>query len=84
MAGPGTIAPISIGNGELVVIAGPCVIESEERTDRIARGLQGVCSRVGLPLIFKASFDFRGLINGINDCRLIFNGEELELKFCLT
>ena len=51
------IAPISIGDGALVVIAGPCVIESEERTQRIARGLQSICARVGLPLIFKASFD---------------------------
>ena len=51
------IGPISIGNGELVVIAGPCVIESEERTDRIALSLQDVCARVGLPFIFKASFD---------------------------
>ena len=55
--GTGSIGPISIGNGGLVVIAGPCVIESAQRTDRIARGLQRVCSRVGLPLIFKASFD---------------------------
>ena len=54
---PGSTGPISIGNGALVVIAGPCVIESEDRTDRIARGLQAVCSRVGLPFIFKASFD---------------------------
>ena len=54
---PGSTGSISIGNGELVVIAGPCVIESEDRTDRIARGLQAVCSRVGLPFIFKASFD---------------------------
>ena len=57
IGGHDEIAPISIGNGGLVVIAGPCVIESKERTERIARGLQEACARVGLPFIFKASFD---------------------------
>lgn len=51
------IGPICIGGGALVIIAGPCVIESEDRTQGIARALQGICSRVGLPFIFKASFD---------------------------
>jgi 2-dehydro-3-deoxyphosphooctonate aldolase (KDO 8-P synthase) len=51
------IGPISIGDGALVVIAGPCVIESEERTYGIAGSLQTICAQVGLPLIFKASFD---------------------------
>lgn len=54
----------------LFAIAGPCVIESEELTLSIAETLAGVAQRLGLVLIFKASFDkanrssdksFRGL-----------------------
>jgi 2-dehydro-3-deoxyphosphooctonate aldolase (KDO 8-P synthase) len=54
----------------LFVIAGPCVVESEELTLRIARELREITSSLGLRLIFKASYDkanrssgdsFRGL-----------------------
>ncbi|WBO23040.1 3-deoxy-8-phosphooctulonate synthase [Sphingomonas abietis] len=54
----------------LFAIAGPCVIESEELTLRVAETLEGVARRLGLLLIFKSSFDkanrssdrsFRGL-----------------------
>jgi 2-dehydro-3-deoxyphosphooctonate aldolase (KDO 8-P synthase) len=41
----------------LLVIAGPCVIESEELCLRVARHVEGVCRRLGLTYIFKASFD---------------------------
>lgn len=39
------------------LIAGPCVIEDPELTTRIAEQLKTVCSRLNIPLIFKASFD---------------------------
>ncbi len=39
------------------VIAGPCVIESAELTLAIAEHLAALANRLGLPLIFKASFD---------------------------
>ncbi|KPF56782.1 MULTISPECIES: 3-deoxy-8-phosphooctulonate synthase [Novosphingobium] len=61
-----TIRPQS----SLFAFAGPCVIESEEMTLSIAETLAGVADRLGLLLIFKASFDkanrssdksFRGL-----------------------
>lgn len=54
----------------LFAIAGPCVIESEELTLSIAETLAGIADRLGMLLIFKASFDkanrssdksFRGL-----------------------
>ncbi|WP_179504186.1 MULTISPECIES: 3-deoxy-8-phosphooctulonate synthase [unclassified Sphingomonas] len=54
----------------LFAIAGPCVIESEEMTFSIAETLATIAQRLGLMLIFKASFDkanrssdksFRGL-----------------------
>jgi 2-dehydro-3-deoxyphosphooctonate aldolase (KDO 8-P synthase) len=41
----------------LVLIAGPCVIENEEITMMIARGLKGIAEDLGIPLIFKASYD---------------------------
>ena len=41
----------------LFVIAGPCVIESETLTLRIAETLAGICAELRLPFIFKASFD---------------------------
>ena len=51
-------ARLAIGGGEpLAFIAGPCVIESEEHALRMARALADVARRVGIPYIFKASFD---------------------------
>ncbi len=62
------------GDAPLTIIAGPCVIESRELTLSIAEQLQSICAKLGLPLVFKASFDkanrtsagsFRGV--GIDD-----------------
>lgn len=39
------------------VIAGPCVIESEEHCLKMAKELKTICNRLGLTYIFKASFD---------------------------
>jgi 2-dehydro-3-deoxyphosphooctonate aldolase (KDO 8-P synthase) len=41
----------------LFVIAGPCVIESAELCLQVARHVKGVCERLGLTYVFKASFD---------------------------
>ena len=41
----------------LFLIAGPCVIESEQLVLDIAGAMQEVCKRLGVPYIFKASFD---------------------------
>jgi 2-dehydro-3-deoxyphosphooctonate aldolase (KDO 8-P synthase) len=55
---PVAIGKILCGPGRpLVVIAGPCVIESHDRTLRIAENLREVANRLEFPLIFKASFD---------------------------
>ena len=49
---------LRIGAGHpLVVIAGPCVIESESHALMLARELQIRCQEAGLPFVFKASFD---------------------------
>ncbi|MFZ9086763.1 MAG: 3-deoxy-8-phosphooctulonate synthase [Steroidobacteraceae bacterium] len=41
----------------LFLIAGPCVVESRELTLEIAGTLKDITSDLGVPLIFKASFD---------------------------
>jgi 2-dehydro-3-deoxyphosphooctonate aldolase (KDO 8-P synthase) len=45
------------GGDGLLVIAGTCVIESRESALEHARALAEIGGRVGLPLVFKASFD---------------------------
>ena len=45
------------GNNPPLIIAGPCVIESEEITIRTAQRLKEICLSVGLPFVFKSSFD---------------------------
>src|SRR5687768_9572649 len=42
---------------KLFVIAGPCVIESADLCLTVARHVKGVCDRLGLTYVFKASFD---------------------------
>ena len=55
---PVTIGPVTIGNGRpLALIAGPCVMEPGDMTRRIAGRLVEICGELGMPLIFKASFD---------------------------
>jgi len=55
---PVQIGPFTVGPGErLLVIAGPCVIETRELTLRIAEHLAGIAARLPISLVFKASFD---------------------------
>jgi len=50
--------PVTVGGDQpLVLIAGPCVIENEEHTLRIAASLAEMAEQVGGKLIFKASYD---------------------------
>ena len=49
---------VEIGGGApLVLIAGPCVIESREAALRHAERLADLAARAGLPLVYKSSFD---------------------------
>ena len=48
---------MSIGGGALVLIAGPCVIESESHAIETALALVEITRRAGVPFIFKASYD---------------------------
>jgi 2-dehydro-3-deoxyphosphooctonate aldolase (KDO 8-P synthase) len=45
------------GGNPLVLIAGPCVIESEPHASQLAAELVEIARRVGVPFIFKASYD---------------------------
>jgi len=51
------VGDVHIGSGDLFLIAGPCVIESEEHAMRMAEILKGVTKALGFPFIFKASYD---------------------------
>lgn len=47
-----------LGNGKpLVLIAGPCVIESEDHPLRMAEKIQRVAAKLKIPYVFKASYD---------------------------
>jgi len=46
-----------VGAGRLFLIAGPCVIESEQHVRTMADALQRITSDLGVPFIFKASYD---------------------------
>jgi len=74
-----SVAPVTVGDAifggpELVLIAGPCVIESYDSCIRHATRLADIARRAQLPFVFKSSFDkanrsshssFRG--PGLND-----------------
>jgi len=52
------IKNITIGGGHpFVLIAGPCVIESEASTLEAAARLKQIASELGIPFIFKSSYD---------------------------
>ena len=51
------IGPVRVGGGQLFLIAGPCVIESEEHVRTMADAIQRIASDLGVPCVFKASYD---------------------------
>jgi len=48
---------VRVGAGDLFLIAGPCVIESEDHALRMAEIIKGVVRSLNFPFIFKASYD---------------------------
>ena len=48
---------VRIGSGTLFLIAGPCVIESEQHALFMAEVIKGVTRSLNVPFIFKASYD---------------------------
>ena len=51
------IGSAAIGDGPLLLIAGPCVIESEAHALGLAHAIRDIAARCGMPFVFKASFD---------------------------
>jgi 2-dehydro-3-deoxyphosphooctonate aldolase (KDO 8-P synthase) len=51
------VGSVHIGAGELFLIAGPCVIESEAHAMRMAEAVASIAREVKFPYIFKASYD---------------------------
>ena len=54
---PVPVGGTSIGGGPLVLIAGPCVIESESHAVDTALAVRDIARAAGVPAIFKVSFD---------------------------
>ena len=52
-----SIKNVTFGEDGLGLIAGPCVIESREHSLKIANAIQEITEKVGIPYIFKNSFD---------------------------
>ena len=86
------VGGVTIGGGQLFLIAGPCVIESEAHALKMAEAIAAVCRERKLPYIFKASYDkanrtsihsFRGpgLEEGL---RILHKVREMAKIFVLT
>jgi 2-dehydro-3-deoxyphosphooctonate aldolase (KDO 8-P synthase) len=51
-------SPITVGTDQpLLLIGGPCALESEDLARRVAEKMAEVCSKLGISYVFKASFD---------------------------
>lgn len=85
---PFDIASVPVGRGQLFLISGPCVIESDAHVHKMADAIQRIASDLGVPYIFKASYDkanrtsiksFRGpgLVEGCRILRAVARDTEL-------
>jgi 2-dehydro-3-deoxyphosphooctonate aldolase (KDO 8-P synthase) len=54
---PFKIGNVELGGGELFLIAGPCVVESEAHAMKMAEAISRIAHQLGVPYIFKASYD---------------------------
>jgi hypothetical protein len=51
------VGSVHVGAGDLFLIAGPCVIESEAHAMKMAEAIHSVTRDLAIPYIFKASYD---------------------------
>lgn len=51
------MGPVTFGTGQLALIAGPCVIESEAHALDLGHAIAAIARAAGIPYVFKASFD---------------------------
>ena len=73
MPGISITPDVVLGDGSLLLIAGPCVIESESHAIGIARAVAEIARRLRMPYVFKASYDKANRTSGSS-----FRGPGLE------
>jgi 2-dehydro-3-deoxyphosphooctonate aldolase (KDO 8-P synthase) len=54
---PFKVGNVEIGGGDLFLIAGPCLVESEAHALEMAHSISSITERLGIPYIFKSSYD---------------------------
>src|SRR6185295_5111433 len=54
---PFKVGKVEVGGPELFLIAGPCLVESESHALKMADAIRTITDRVGVPYIFKSSYD---------------------------
>jgi 2-dehydro-3-deoxyphosphooctonate aldolase (KDO 8-P synthase) len=54
---PFKIGSVEVGSGNLFLIAGPCIVESESHAMKMAEAISSITNRLGVSYIFKASYD---------------------------
>src|SRR6185503_16961167 len=54
---PFKIGSVEVGGGELFLIAGPCIVESESHALKMAEAISSITGSLGIPYIFKSSYD---------------------------
>ena len=72
-AKPFKIGNVTVGGKKLLLILGPCVLESEKSARRAAERILAITRRLGVPFIFKASYDKANRTSGSS-----FRGPGLE------
>lgn len=72
-AKPFEIGNVTVGGKKLLLILGPCVLESEKSARRAAERILAITRRLGVPFIFKASYDKANRTSGSS-----FRGPGLE------
>ncbi len=51
------VGNVEVGGGDLFLIAGPCLVESESHALKMAEAIRAITDRVGVPYIYKSSYD---------------------------
>jgi 2-dehydro-3-deoxyphosphooctonate aldolase (KDO 8-P synthase) len=54
---PFHVGSVEVGNGQLFLIAGPCVVEGETHALKMAEAISEIARNTSIPYIFKSSFD---------------------------
>src|SRR5574341_2334771 len=71
---------IKLREGDLFLIAGPCVIESEGHALMMAREISRIARRYDVPYIFKASYD-KANRSSVRSFRGVGMGEGLDILY---